>query len=88
VVASQRLRNLPNQARLSILSFSSLPLAALKASVVDVLVKLFITLGNAHQSFINLPVAQSNTAICQFVAELGHNTSQAHSQSAQSIIVN
>lgn len=40
--------------------------------------------GIAHQSFIIFPVFPSNNAKCQSVLELGHTTSHAHSQSAQS----
>ena len=41
----QRLRNLPILCRSVILSFNILPCAALNESLVDVLVKLFITFG-------------------------------------------
>jgi hypothetical protein len=34
----------------------------------------------AHQSFMTLPVVQSNTAKCQSVAELGQETSQPHEE--------
>lgn len=44
--------------------------------------------GTLPQSFIIFPVAQSNTAKCQSVLKLGHTTSHAHSQSAQSWIWN
>jgi hypothetical protein len=44
-VLSQRDRNLPSQAILSKASLRALPCAALRASVVDVDVRLFITQG-------------------------------------------
>ena len=45
------------------------------------------TVGTAPQSLINLPVAQSNTARCQFVLLAGHTTSPLPSPSAQSSTV-
>lgn len=88
VVASHKLRNLPNHENLSIASFKALPCAALRASVVDVDVRLFITLGNAPPSFIIFPVFPSNKATLPSTAELGQTTSQAHSPSAPSDTVN
>lgn len=88
VVASHRLRNLPNHEMLSIASFRALPCAALRASVVDVDVRSFITLGNAHPSFIIFPVFPSNKATLPSTAEAGQTTSHAPSQSAPSDTVN
>lgn len=45
MLAFHKLKNLPNHDRSSILSFRALPCAALRASVVDVDVRLFITDG-------------------------------------------
>jgi hypothetical protein len=73
---------------LSIASFRALPCAALRASVVDVDDRLFITLGNAPPSFIIFPVFPSNKATLPSTAEFGHTTSHAHSPSAPSETVN
>ena len=60
-----------------------------RASVVDVDVRLSITLGKVfHESLISLPVVQSKRTTLPFTLELGHRTSQAHSQSCQSWIWN
>lgn len=85
VVAFQLDRNLPLALRVEISSFNAFHCAALRASVVDVLVKLFITLGNALPlSLISFPVLPSNNTTCPSVEEDGHNTSQAHSPSSPS----
>jgi ATP-dependent helicase/DNAse subunit B len=55
----------------------------------EVRIKLMEALSDfAKRDFEDMTVAEISDAICQFIAVVGHNTSQAHSQSAQSIIVN
>jgi hypothetical protein len=39
-----------------------------------------VGVGTAHQSFMSLPVAQSNTAKCQSTEELGQETSQPQAE--------
>lgn len=87
-MAFHRLRNFPSPEMLSIASFRALPCAALRASVVDVDVRLFITLGNAPPSFMIFPVFQSNKATWLSTAEAGPTTSPAPSPSAPSDTVN
>ena len=73
---------------MSIVSLASLPACALDIIVSKFWILSCKSLIFLFQSFNNLPVTQSNNAMSQSTAELGHNTSQAHYQSAQSIIVN